>query len=336
MSTDADRLRKLVCDAYLTRERRNIYTNTSDRQYFFGKPRSVNPGYSDCSSSVDRCYRDVTGVQIGSYTGAQIVSARMKDLMLHLNGQPAEPNLIKPGDLLYFLGNPSYPYGVGHVEMVIREGTASAGLIAGHGTGTGPTVKNLRDYCASRFKAGKGLIKVRRVIWDSDAPIVTPPPSDRYPLGFGARNLRFGHSGADVRALQRALIELNYSVGHWGADGEFGSATKRAVIGYQFTKGLVQDGIVGPGTRAALERDVPDKGDPIVVLPDDKGTVRIAGGNAWIRTAPIADDAIGHRMTVARNGSAYPWGGHTSPNGWQMVIVDGETGWISGLYARVE
>lgn len=66
------------------------------------------------------------------------------------------------------------------------------------------------------------------------------------------RTLRLGLSGEDVRKLQDALTQLGYSPG--AIDGIFGSQTQTAVVTFQRDKGLVQDGIVGPATAAALNR----------------------------------------------------------------------------------
>jgi len=51
--------------------------------------------------------------------------------------------------------------------------------------------------------------------------------------------------GEDVRAVQRALKMKE-------ADGAFGPATEKAVRAFQAKNGLTADGVVGPGTRAAL------------------------------------------------------------------------------------
>ena len=67
-----------------------------------------------------------------------------------------------------------------------------------------------------------------------------------------ARTLRKGMSGDDVRELQSMLIELDYDLGRWGADGDFGSATEKAVKAYQKNNRLAVDGIAGPLTIGAL------------------------------------------------------------------------------------
>jgi peptidoglycan hydrolase-like protein with peptidoglycan-binding domain len=47
------------------------------------------------------------------------------------------------------------------------------------------------------------------------------------------RLLKYGRRGDDVKQLQEALIKLGYSVGGYGADGDFGAATEKAVIKFQ-------------------------------------------------------------------------------------------------------
>jgi len=78
------------------------------------------------------------------------------------------------------------------------------------------------------------------------------PPEPPKPLEIGARTLRKGMSGDDVRELQSMLIELDYDLGRWGADGDFGSATEKAVKAYQKNNRLAVDGIAGPLTIGAL------------------------------------------------------------------------------------
>lgn len=66
------------------------------------------------------------------------------------------------------------------------------------------------------------------------------------------RTLRLGMRGEDVRQLQQALIDLGYNPGK--VDGVFGPATQSVIRTFQRNFRLVQDGIVGPVTAAALNR----------------------------------------------------------------------------------
>jgi Putative peptidoglycan binding domain len=62
--------------------------------------------------------------------------------------------------------------------------------------------------------------------------------------------LKPGDTGTQVRALQRALKALGYSVGT--IDGQYGPATKTAVASFQHAAGLAEDGVFGPKTLNAL------------------------------------------------------------------------------------
>lgn len=71
------------------------------------------------------------------------------------------------------------------------------------------------------------------------------------PAASASAVLRRGSRGDAVAALQRELAILGAPL---VADGIFGARTEDAVRSYQQRRGLIVDGIVGPQTRAALER----------------------------------------------------------------------------------
>lgn len=64
--------------------------------------------------------------------------------------------------------------------------------------------------------------------------------------------LRVGANSDVVKALQLLLIYYGYDCGPDGADGDYGSKTKNAVVKLQIDRNLESDGIVGPLTWAAL------------------------------------------------------------------------------------
>lgn len=68
------------------------------------------------------------------------------------------------------------------------------------------------------------------------------------------RTLSKGMEGEDVKQLQKDLITLGYDLGKWGADGDFGEDTDKAVRAFQKDKKLTVDGIVGNNTFNALEK----------------------------------------------------------------------------------
>lgn len=59
-----------------------------------------------------------------------------------------------------------------------------------------------------------------------------------------------------MKALQQKLLQLNYNLGKWKDDGDFGSATESAVKEFQANHGLAVDGIVGKETMAAIDAAV--------------------------------------------------------------------------------
>jgi hypothetical protein len=71
---------------------------------------------------------------------------------------------------------------------------------------------------------------------------------------LGERDLGRGDEGEDVRLLQQYLLQLNYSVGEYGADGDFGKNTLAGLIAFQTAKGLTADGVYGDADKAALEK----------------------------------------------------------------------------------
>ncbi len=86
------------------------------------------------------------------------------------------------------------------------------------------------------------------------------------------RDLTIGSTGADVTALQNALIANGFTIAA-GATGYFGSQTQAAVVAYQTAKGIAPAvGYVGPLTRAALNYVAPVVVPPVVVPPTTGGS----------------------------------------------------------------
>lgn len=66
--------------------------------------------------------------------------------------------------------------------------------------------------------------------------------------------LRKGSTGAEVKSLQKKLLQIGYYLGSYGADGDYGDATVTAVRKFQKDNSLVVDGEAGPNTLAAVDR----------------------------------------------------------------------------------
>lgn len=117
---------------------------------------------------------------------------------------------------------------------------------------------------------------------------------ERDPLVGGARVLRTGVTGYDVRTLQTALADLGYSVGI--IDGWFGSRTDAAVRAFQADNRLVADGLVGRSTKAAIAGHSVDPGDSEILSLGSRGgevrTLQVALGDAGF-DAGTADGIFG-------------------------------------------
>ena len=83
--------------------------------------------------------------------------------------------------------------------------------------------------------------------------MITPKPTadlDNIAYGIPTRTLREGTGGQDVLYTQDRLAALGYLTGI--SDGQYGAATKAAVLAFQKKNGLSADGVLGTNTRKRL------------------------------------------------------------------------------------
>lgn len=328
---DNDGLRDLTVDLMTGRVRKNGYTQGSNRKYFFGKPdntpgNTTQKGYSDCSSAVRAAILAATGKDIGSNTNAQVKNRANGVVVDQTDGYYPNESRLLPGDCLYFKGNSAHVFDVGHVEMYIGDGEC-----CGHGSGTGPTIKNLRDYCKSRASSSRRYFMAIR--WIGDGEGVSDEDN-----ALGTRLLKRGSTGADVTQLQMHLIELGYELPRYGADGQYGAETEEAVKQFQRAHDLLVDGEYGPLTHAALmaaldglNGDEATDEDPGVVDPDAPFVV-ITGESVYARKGPLTGYGI---FTVVHKGERYE---HiaTARNGWNCIAIGDTTAWVSDKYSSIE
>lgn len=150
------------------------------------------------------------------------------------------------------------------------------------------------------------------------------------PATLGSRILKNGMEGDDVKELQSMLLQLDYDLGKWGADGDFGDATESAVRKFQKEHKCDVDGQVGSQTLAALNAVFNAQGDG-----DAAGArkVRIVGGQCYVRSAP---NTSGEILGVAKENTVLAYQGQTSENGWLLIEYDNKNGWVSGNYGKLE
>ncbi len=285
--------RQYAVELMLSRKGLNTYTNGGDRKYFFGKPDNIpgakkQKGYSDCSSAVRKVMEAVTGIDIGSNTSAQVNNRKTRGVVVHeTDGIYPDISVLLPSDCLYFKGNKSHALDVGHVEMYIGNGKC-----CGHGSGTGPKERNLMDYCKSRGTADKRYFMTIRWIQDDENTDITMSLFDGM------------YDNPRVQKLQLDLIALGYDLGKYGADGDFGKDTKKAVEEFQKIAGLEVTGIADEETLKRIEEtlDLIEDGDtdddddaPDAVTPEpapdvpvisDSNMVTVAPGTYFLRYGP--------------------------------------------------
>lgn len=293
----------------------NSYTQGGNRIYFFGKPDNVpgnktQKGFSDCSSAVRAAILEATGVDIGSNTSAQINNRTKKGIVVHTtDGYFPDESKLLPGDCIYFKGNTSHPLDVGHVEMYIGNGKC-----CGHGSGTGPKIRNMRDYCQGRASKTRRYFMAIRWIKGENA---TPEEPGTLREGM--------YDNKDVQLMQKNLISLGFNLGADGADGDFGRKTADAVKSFQENNGMVVTGIADPNTLAKIQQQLEGLSDPEEsVLPSlpTMNAITIASGTWNVRTGPGTEFAS---AGIVRGGDKLE---KVDLEGWIPVLFNGEVCFI--------
>ena len=135
----------------------------------------------------------------------------------------------------------------------------------------GKTMDDVRNDVAN-IMVGGGTV--------TPEPTPTPTPTPKPSYQYKSRELGKGDSGNDVKQLQENLIKLGYDCGPDGADGDFGNNTEKAVLEFQKDKKLVQDGIVGPKTYAAIDNALKALEEKPATPTDELYRVRTAWDNS--------------------------------------------------------
>lgn len=102
--------------------------------------------------------------------------------------------------------------------------------------------------------------------------------------------LRLGSRGEEVRKLQRALIEKGF-LPRGEDDGIYGPKTRNAVIQFQRSQGIQQDGIAGPITLSLLYKNQSEKA-PSQGNEKSEQTELDRGSNDRGITAALVDFAL--------------------------------------------
>lgn len=138
----------------------------------------------------------------------------------------------------------------GHIGIYIGDGLAVECTPSWKNGVQVTTVRNIKAGTGHKWtKHGK----LPWLTYDSTAEPAAPA-APKAETATSLPVLKKGSKGKTVQALQVLLIgtKPGYSCGRYGADGDFGSDTEKAVIAFQRAKSLKDDGVVGPLTWAVL------------------------------------------------------------------------------------
>lgn len=90
------------------------------------------------------------------------------------------------------------------------------------------------------------------VVADISQPVTQPAEKPKVTKTTDIPTISVGSTGEVVRAAQILLIGRGYTCGYFGADADFGNATRAAVKNFQRTHDLEVDGVIGAESWAAL------------------------------------------------------------------------------------
>ena len=206
----------------------------NDASHGYDQTNRWGPDY-DCSSLVISAFKQAGVPLTCTYTGNMLKDMLSKGfVVVHGTTQPGDVLLnVTKGHTALYIGNNKL------VQASISEnGTAHAGK-AGDQTGREINVCTYYDFPweyvlrYSEERATANATDIYRIV-------------DCLPV------IRYGDKNALVAAIQASLKYYGYSVGICGIDGDFGTATKNAVIRFQTDHALTPDGEVGKDTFTQL------------------------------------------------------------------------------------
>jgi len=301
------------------------YTKFNRDMRAWAKSAGINDQW--CQNFVDWCFAKAYGLEaakalLGVFTNyTPTGSNAFKKRGTYTKRGKGKP---KPGDVIYFYSESKGR--IGHVGIVTKVTSTKVYTIEGNTSGASALVTNGGGVRAKSYSLSSTYIdgygrppyaSVNPTTTDTTAPTTdtTAPTTAK----LGARILKNGCEGADVKELQLDLIKLGYDCGKWGADGEFGDATEMAVKSFQRDHGLDVDGEAGPLTLAAMANA-------------GKRFVRVTAEAVNVRRGPGTQYGI---LGVVRRGDRLPYQGQTFANGWHLVEYNGQNAAISGAYTEV-
>ena len=189
---------------------------------------------ADCSGLFSWAFKQLGGYM---YHGSNTMYLKYCENKGQLSkGKRTDGKPLLPGTAVFVWNGEKYS----HVGLYVGDGI----VIEAMGTISGVTTTKVTAGKWTHWGELKGVNYVMTptndAIGTNDDAIETP------------KTIRKGAKGELVIKAQELLRSHGYSLGKWGVDGDFGSATENAVKAFQRDNGLTADGIIGPKTWAAL------------------------------------------------------------------------------------
>lgn len=146
-----------------------------------------------------------------------------------------------------------------------------------------------------------------------------------------------GDKGNDVKTMQTMLIACGYSCGSYGADGDFGSDSDKALRKFQGDYGLTVDGKYGSKSKAKLESVYNRKKSSKPL-----GTYKVtAKSGLYVREGAGTNYNIVPKNKLTKNAQehaksngALRYGTRVTVKEWKNGFARIPSGWVSGDYLK--
>lgn len=215
----------------------------------------------------------------------------------------------KRGDVIYFYS--SSKGRIGHVGIVYKVSGKTVYTIEGNTSGASSLITNGGGVRKKSYSMSSSYI-------DGYGSVDYAAIGDTVTEG-----LRRGDHGTAVKKMQRALLLWDTAcLPEYGADGDFGGETEKALKAYQKAAGLPVTGIYDEATRNALNSI-------------GKAQRVEATGNVNVRSAPGTASKV---FGVLKKGETALYQGERSAvdgRDWYLIEFDGKNGWVSSKYAVI-
>lgn len=146
-----------------------------------------------------------------------------------------------------------------------------------------------------------------------------------------------GDKGDAVKTMQTMLIAIGYSCGSYGADGDFGSDSDKALRKFQEDYGLTIDGKYGSNSKVKLESVYNQKKSS-----KSLGTYEVtAKSGLYVRKGAGTNYNIVPKNKLTKNAQehakangALKYGTHVTVKEWKNGWAKIPSGWVSGDYLK--